>query len=750
VSIKKVIKKDKQERKKVIMRDFLALMILIIGILTLLSLISFNIQDSFFFTTNPVKPIKNLVGIGGALWSSVLLLGFGKAAYLVSIIIFMIGLYILIKKDRSVVVFHLTGLFILMLTLTVLFSVKLPEKSNLILIKNGGIIGLYLKVLLEEFIGKTGLYIISISLIMVSIMLLSSFSFKNVGMILYDAWKGIKKIAEFFRILFKPDLTKDVGEKPPLFDKVLVAETDEENKQSSADIKSRVKIRDYQETHPNKIISKPENKKLLLGASKDEKEKGKEQNKYSIPSLDLLELSPSIDDDAMKKYIYEKASKLEETLKEFGVSAKVVNINKGPVITRYELQPAPGVKVNKIVNLADNIALSLAAQRVRIVAPIPGKAAVGVEIPNLKRNIVTLGDILRDKEFQKKYKLIEIPLGKDISGHLVKVDIKECPHLLVAGSTGSGKSVLLNSIICSLLYNVKPEQLRFIMLDPKMVELKIYNGIPHLLTEVITDPKHSIAVLKYIVKEMEKRYELLDSMGARDVDRYNEKVKKGPGKDFPHLPYIVIIIDEFADLMMVTAREIEALIVRLAQKARAVGIHLIIATQRPSVDVITGLIKANFPTRIAFQVASKIDSRTILDVMGADKLLGKGDMLVSLGYKPGLARVQGVYISEEEVENIINYVNNCKLSLDYLDINDLIVEAESKEKDTFEDEYDDMYFKAKEVVKETKKASASFLQRRLKIGFNRAARYIDMMESEGVIGPPVGSKPRDVYLDQFK
>ena len=742
-------KTNKEERRRLILHDFIALLILIIGILTILSIASFKQADSFFFTTSPEKPVNNLIGTGGAVWSSILLLGFGRPSYIVGVIIFLFGWYLLIKKNKTEAVFNLTGFFILMVTLTILFSIKLNQPPKDILIKNGGIIGLFLKnEVLEPYLGITGVYIVSISLIVFSVMLITNFSLKSVVSFLNDIVKGIKKIGQFFKKLFTPEVKDIEDEKPPLINKVVVAEEKDDVKEEK-NISERVKFSDYKEKKSK--IKEEKEKKNQFPETKDE-DKGINEpfEDYNFPPADLLTASPKINEEEEKKYIYQKGEKLEKTLKEFDVEAKVINIYKGPVITRYELQPASGIKVNKIVSLSDNIALSLAAQRVRIVAPIPGKAAVGVEIPNVKRNIVTLGDILQSKEFQKKYELVEIALGKDISGSLVKINLKDCPHLLIAGATGSGKSVLLNSIICGLLYNVKPDKLRFIIIDPKMVELKIYNGIPHLMTEVITNPKHCIIILKYLVGEMEKRYQLLDEVGARDIDKYNERIKKGRFKELDHLPYIVVIIDEFSDLMMVTAREIEELIVRLAQKARAVGIHLIIATQRPSVDVITGLIKANFPSRIAFQVASRIDSRTILDSIGADKLLGKGDMLVSLGYKPGLMRVQGAYISEEEVEEIIQYIGKENLKLDYLDINDLIEKDERKDlEQSYEDEYDEIYYKAKDVVKETKKASASFLQRRLKIGFNRAARYIDMMENEGLIGPPVGSKPREVYLDKF-
>ncbi|MDD5066450.1 MAG: DNA translocase FtsK [bacterium] len=744
------------ERKRIIYNDFLALLVLTLSILTFLSLVSFNINDSLLFSTNPVKPVKNITGLAGAYWASLLLFAFGRAAYFFCVIFFLAGWYKLINKNRSDALFTLSGLLVLMFTVSILASISINEKSNYILIKNGGIIGLFFKTLLKQYIGLAGIYILSISLIMFSLMLLLNFSLSSIVSFVKDLSSGFAKITEFFRILFKPERVEIEKEnRPPMIKKVLFGgngEQIEEEEQPEPSPPLEVNI-----SSPDKekivLLGTPplqQGKKLPAPKKQAADTPDRESKHYEIPPDEMLSLTSDPDDKNLKKLVYETAQKLEETLKEFEISAKVVDIHIGPVITRFELQPAPGVKVNRIVSLADNIALSLAAQRVRIVAPIPGKAAVGVEIPNLKRKMVSLGDIIRMEDFRKNYRLIEVPLGKDISGNLVKINIKDCPHLLIAGSTGSGKSVLLNSIICSLIYNTTPDRLRFIMIDPKMVELKIYNGLPHLLTEVITNPKHTIVILKYMVEEMEKRYDMLVSVGARDIDRYNEKVRRSRDSEYQELPHIIIIIDEFADLMMVVPRDLEELIVRLAQKARAVGIHLVIATQRPSVDVITGIIKANFPTRIAFQVASRIDSRTILDTMGAEKLLGKGDMLVLLGNRPGLIRVQGAYISEEEVEKIINHINNYNLLLDYLDINDLIKEvSEESERENIENEYDEMYSKAKQTVKETKKASASYLQRRLKIGFNRAARYIDMMAEEGLISQPNGSKPRDVYIEKF-
>ncbi len=732
--------KNKREKKK-ILYDIIALFIIGWGVLTFLSLISFDPYDSGFFTTSPNRPPKNWGGIAGSFLSSLLFLGLGKSAFIVPFIILLIGWYILIKKDINDAGFIIIGLVIFTLTFSTLASISVIKGTPFNLISNGGIVGLFLSVSLKNYIGLPGLYIVCISFIFFSLMLTTNFSLRNIITFFRDILKGCRKIKEFFITLFKPKvIATDGNEKPPLIVKVTIGE--EEPKESTGTGK--------------KIKVKPESQKGII-LLKDKSIVRKERRisgavKYTFPPIGFLKKSEPFDIKAIEKNTYETARRLETTLKEFGIFAKVVNIFRGPVITRYEIQPAAGVKVSKIVGLADNIALSLAAQRVRIVAPIPGKAAVGVEIPNQIRATVTLGDILSLPEFRKHYKLIEIALGKDIAGNPIKVNLKDCPHLLIAGATGSGKSVCLHSIICTFLYNVTPAELRFIMIDPKMVELKVYNGIPHLLTEVITNPKDAVLVLKYLVEEMERRYYLLDEFGVREIDKYNEKALRKRKRDerIEVLPYIVVIIDEFADLMMMVAREIEDLIVRLAQKARAVGIHLVLATQRPSVDVITGIIKANFSSRIAFQVASRVDSRTIIDTVGAEKLLGKGDMLLSFGGRPGLIRIQGAFISEEEIEKIINFIVENTETIEYINLLEIVKEIESRENMISEPEgHDVLYEKAKEIVKETKKASASYLQRRLKIGFNRAARIIDQMERDGLIGPQIGSKPREVYIEKL-
>ncbi|MCX8124016.1 MAG: DNA translocase FtsK [Spirochaetes bacterium] len=460
--------------------------------------------------------------------------------------------------------------------------------------------------------------------------------------------------------------------------------------------------------------------------------------KYSIP-VDFLKQHTAVDETGYKQEIAKNSELLVNTLRDFGIESKVINVNRGPVITLYELQIAPGIKVNRIVSLADDIAMSLAASRVRVVAPIPGKKAIGVEIPNKVRETVTLKDIISSSEYAHQQGRLKVGLGKDIMGKPVIIDLKKLPHLLIAGATGAGKSVCVHSIITSLVYNYDPNYVRFIMVDPKLVELQIYNGIPHLLTPVIIEPFMVPKALKWTMMEMERRYYLLSEYNTRDIDRYNQMVERN--KTGEYLPYIVIIMDELADLMMVAAKEIEGYITRIAQKARAVGIHLVLATQRPSVDIITGIIKANFPARIAFQVAQKTDSRTIIDQNGAEKLLGKGDMLYQSPMSSFPIRIQGAFISEDELSSIVAYLKKIAKP-HYVDIEQSLVEFDEDE----EEGEDELFIEAVKIVETTKKASASYLQRRLSIGYNRAARIIERMEELGYIGPQQGSKPRDVYI----
>ena len=475
-----------------------------------------------------------------------------------------------------------------------------------------------------------------------------------------------------------------------------------------------------------------------LKPKKDSKDKKKG---YHIP-YDLLTKYPGneywIVDDSTRK----AAVALKNTFEEFNIAIEITGIRKGPVVTMFEVLPPPGIKLGKITALQDNIALRLAAQSVRIVAPIPGKQAVGIEVPNESRAIVGFRELIETQIPETEKMGIPIVLGKDVTGEPQTLDLCQTPHLLIAGATGSGKSVCVNSIILSILYNKSPEEVKLLLVDPKIVELKLYNGIGHLLTPVITEPKRALQGLQYCICEMERRYAMLDSMSVRDIKSYNKKIKREKIAAEP-LPYIVIIIDEFADLMSTTGKELEATVSRLCAMSRAVGIHLVLATQRPSTNVITGLIKANIPSRIAFMVASRVDSQIILDNIGAEKLLGKGDMLYVSTTKPFPARIQGTFVSDDEVEQVVECVKTFG-EPDYIDDEIFVDDEEYSQGTLFGEESDPLYDEALEIVLAEGKASASYIQRRLKIGYNRAARIVEEMEERGVVGPANGSKPREV------
>ena len=473
-----------------------------------------------------------------------------------------------------------------------------------------------------------------------------------------------------------------------------------------------------------------------------------EEENYEFPPVELLSQGETKGPRGGKKAVTDTATKLQKTLYSFGVSAKVENVSVGPAITRYELKPAEGVRVSKIANLADDIALNLAAETIRIEAPIPGKQAVGIEVPNKENEVVHFRDIIDTEEFRSHKSKLAFALGKDVAGKEIVTDIAKMPHVMIAGATGSGKSVCINTLISSIIYKAKPSEVKLVMVDPKVVELSVYNGIPHLLIPVVTDPRKAAGALAWAVQEMENRYSTFAAKGVRDLKGYNEAIKSEDG--IGQLPHIVIIIDELADLMMVAKSDVEDAICRLAQKARAAGMHLVIATQRPSVDVITGLIKANIPSRIAFAVSSQVDSRTILDMVGAEKLLGKGDMLFYPAGAPKPTRVQGGFISDNEVEKIVDFVKangEVKYNEDILEsIENSNKSDKEMAEEASEDETDPFLMDAIEVVVETRQASTSFIQRRFKVGYARAGRIIDQMEERGIISGYQGSKPREVLM----
>lgn len=469
----------------------------------------------------------------------------------------------------------------------------------------------------------------------------------------------------------------------------------------------------------------------------------RDTDNYQLPPLLLLQKSMKVNNQRLNKDLADNVKKLEDTLASFGVIVKVTHVTQGPVITRYEAQPASGVKVSKITNLSDDIALALAATHVRIEAPVPGKSVVGIEVPNKVVNAVQFREVIETSEFYNSSSKITMALGKDITGSTVIADLTKMPHMLIAGATGSGKSVCINTIIHSILFKARPDEVKLLLIDPKMVELANYNGIPHLIAPVVTDPKKAAGALKWIVTEMETRYELFAAAGVRDIVRYNYLRTQDKQTNLAILPYVVVIIDELADLMMVSPGEVEDAICRIAQMARAAGIHLIVATQRPSVDVITGLIKANIPSRIAFAVSSQTDSRTILDLNGAEKLLGRGDMLY---YPMGAGkplRIQGCYLADKEMENVIKFLQD-QAKPEYQELPNIEFSSVNK----VEEEMDDLFYQAAQLFIENANASVSLLQRRLRIGYTRAARLMDLLEEKGVVGGYEGSKPREVLLSR--
>jgi S-DNA-T family DNA segregation ATPase FtsK/SpoIIIE len=460
---------------------------------------------------------------------------------------------------------------------------------------------------------------------------------------------------------------------------------------------------------------------------------------WKLPPLSLLSKSNQVQEKIDNEVYYKLSKQLEQKLKNFGVDGKVVGISPGPVVTTYEYSPAPGVKINKIAGLADDLALGLKAQSVRVVGSVPGKAALGIEIPNEIRQIVYIRELIGAEKYRANSHKLTIALGLDVVGNLAMANLSKMPHLLIAGATGAGKSVGINTIIASILYNATPQEVRFLMVDPKRIELSGYEGIPHLLHPVVVDPKLASRALNWAVREMERRYRLLEEARVKSFDSYNETNEE-------KLPYIVVIVDELADLMMVASKDVEAAIARLAQMARAAGIHLILATQRPSVDVLTGLIKANFPTRISFKVSSKIDSRTILDASGAEHLLGAGDMLFLAPGTADIKRIHGAYISEKETADIVEFWKGQGDSA----YDESVMQEIEKEQNGAgvegDDDFDDRYDEAVALVSEAGQASISMVQRRLRVGYNRAARMIEMMEKEGIVGPADGAKPREVIV----
>ena len=665
--------------------EILGISLIIIGILLLLALISFTPEDPNFIFPESTK-IKNVLGFRGSFTSDLFFQSFGLTVFLIPFSLIMTGINIILNKKIFLIIETIFYTILYLFFGSLFFSTFYLTAFKLYINGNGGFVGKYLDTtFLSPLIDLNSQVAYYSLIILLLILFLSSIQFK-----VYSFFKFIKKIFRFFFIKNKQNYTN----KNEVINEFIPQE----------EIKSLI-----QEDLPFiKNESKGINKKAW----------------FKLPSIDLLKIPTKKEREKLRDEDYIDSSFLEKILLDFGVNGDIKKVSHGPVVTLNEFEPAAGVKVSKIINLSDDIARNTSSESARI-ATIPGRSTVGIELPNATRENVYLSEILLNSDFSTKDIRLPIALGKNISGIPVVGDLASMPHLLIAGTNGSGKSVCINTIILSLLYRHTPDKCKFILIDPKMLELSTYEGIPHLLCPVITEAKKAASVLGWVVKEMESRYKLMTKEGVRNIDGYN-------AKHTLTMPYIVVVVDEMSDLMLVAGKEIENYIQKLSQMARAAGIHIIMATQRPSVDVITGTIKANFPTRISFQVTSKIDSRTILGEQGAEQLLGKGDMLY-MSSANRIVRIHAPFVSDNEIEKVNNYLRS-QAEPDYIDeILSFTDDKETGEDPSKSTDKDELYQTALDIIRSEGKASTSFLQRKLQIGYNRAARIIDMMETEGVV-----------------
>jgi len=705
-------------------REVAALCFVFLALLFLLSLVTYHASDSNLLTSSGSHgPIRNLVGIVGANLAAFLLVGIGIGAYWLPVFLVVGALRLLTKRPVThpalavfggiVLVFGTCGLAALNYPSMRLWGEPLPG--------SGGMAGFLLKSTLLYYLNPVGAQLTLWMLLAVSLVIVTPLSLTQIGDLSSTA---IHRLSQSLQTALRRR-----GSKP--------------------------KRRPPADHAPPVVKTEPEPKPRPPEVQQEQFSFMVAEGKFRLPDVSLLD---KVDESANRpdqESLLMNSRILEKKLADFGVEGKVIEVCPGPVITMYEFEPAPGVKISKIVGLADDLAMALKSPSIRVVAPIPGKGALGIEIPNANRQPVGIRDVISGLEFAQQKGKLALALGKDTMGKPVVANLARMPHLLIAGATGTGKSVCLNAIIVSLLFRATPEEVRLLLIDPKRIELSSYEGIPHLLHPVVTDAKKANIALKWAVTEMQRRYELLNLKGVRSIDRYNQAVAKtatrrskppsapaaGEEPEDEPLPYLVIIIDELADLMMVASREVEESIIRLAQMARAAGIYLILATQRPSVDVITGIIKANIPARISFQVSSRVDSRTILDATGAEALLGAGDMLMLPPGTAKLQRIHGAYVSEVEIRRITEFLRKQrKPSYD-----ETVLEYQERgENGEADAEQDEKYEAAVSLVLETRQASISMLQRRLRVGYNRAARMIEMMERQGLVTPTDGTRPREV------
>jgi S-DNA-T family DNA segregation ATPase FtsK/SpoIIIE len=705
-------------------KEIIGLFLFFLVILTLVSLLSYNPADPSIHNAKAAGDIQNLFGLFGAHVAGLLIGLFGLGAFWIPVLLLLSCIHFFGDLPEKAIVSNIAGGIVLIIATGCLLAFK---QNHYILFgtkfSSGGIIGIPLKSLLAKYANVTGGMVMMILIWIIGLILATGFSLARFSKRCRTALVGAKERFKGVFILWRERRKKAKKR----------SQTEKEQRKKE---KREIQIKAPDPKHVKELPApKQEVFQFMHG-----------KTGYQRPSVNFLddpqEKPSSVDDENLRM----QSKLLEKKLEDFGVNGKVVAVSPGPVITTFEYEPAPGVKINRIVNLTDDLALTLRATSIRIVAPVPGKAVIGIEIPNATRQIVKFKELVVSGAFEKSKSNLALCLGKDIVGKPVVAELDKMPHFLVAGATGTGKSVGLNAMICSILYKSTPDEVKLLMIDPKRIELSLYDGIPHLITPVVTDVKKATHALFWAVKEMERRYELLSEKKVKNIKQYNQKIDKeeqGTEGEALKLPFIVIVIDELADLMMVASRDVEVSLTRLAQMARAAGIHLILATQRPSVDVLTGIIKANFPTRLSFQVSSRTDSRTIIDTNGAENLLGNGDMLLLPPGTSKLQRIHGAYISEAELSRITEFLKKQETPEYNRDVTKAPVEETAASGDEIHDEkYDD----ALALITKTRQASISMIQRHLRIGYNRAARIIEMMEKEGVVGPSDGAKPREVLV----
>ncbi len=709
-------------------------------------------------------------GVVGERLSNVFGLAIGWVKMVLPIFLLLAGIILLLRKETSFYVSKLLGLAVVLAGLSGFFHWFFPAGKMAEIAKagsGGGYVGFGLASLAVKYLGQAGGFVIILALILCGFIVAFNFSIINF----------INKLRSLGKKEKTEEETTEAAEtkEPEMVEKIIPAKEDKKTKEDEGNIgkiefvEGPDKFENDKEGSNFSRKSFSDSIKNTFSIRKNPSGKKSKDDNWILPPVDILEKSSggAVGGDTRKN-----AEIIQKTLKNFGIDVEIGEIKVGPAVTQYSFRPAVGVKISRILALQNDLALAMAVHPIRIEAPIPGKSMIGIEAPNKVPEMVCLRDVVGSKDFAQRESDLTLALGKDVSGNFILGNLEKMPHLMIAGSTGTGKSVAINSIITTLLYQNSPKNLKFLMIDPKRVELSLYNKIPHLLSDVIVDNNKVLNALKWAVGEMERRYRLLQEISSRDIKSYNDKIKKGEKRkyqnpetgeiaeeDLESLPFVVIVIDEVADLMGSHGKIVEGSIVRLAQMARAVGIHLIVSTQRPSVEVLTGLIKANITTRIAFQVATQIDSRTIIDMGGAEKLLGNGDMLYLSASSPKPKRIQGVFVSETEVKRVVKFIRNQKVDAEDVP-NDLDTGTEEDVPKSStpasqglldfnsggEDDEDELLEQAKEVVTQAKKASASLLQRRLRVGYARAARLLDIMENKGIIGPADGAKPREVYL----